>query len=215
MSHVVTMNATEACKRVHELLETLPKRDASLEHLPSSGIYFFYEVGEHCPPTGQLRIVRVGTHGAGRTLKRRLRDHYYGNREGSVFRKHLGTALLKRADASDVQIRWWRRKRKGNARWTQFTKVEDEVDDIIRSTFFFRVIPMDRVQERKWFEEKLIATIAACPVCQASSTWLGRFAWSEKVRRSGLWNSQFIDSPARLTANDLLRLKQLAQTNAS
>lgn len=215
MSHVVTMNATEACKQIHELLETLPKRDASLEHLPSSGIYFFYEYGEHSLHTGKLRVVRVGTHGAGRTLKQRLRDHYQGNREGSVFRKHLGTALLKRACASDVQIREWRRKRKDNTRWTQFTKVENEVDNIIRSTFFFRVMPMDRVQERKRFEEKLIATSAACPVCQASSTWLGRFAWSEKVRHSGLWNSHFIDSPARLTANDLLRLKQLAQTNES
>jgi len=85
------MNDAEACMRVHELLENLPKLDESSDSLPSGGIYFFYEEGEYCLHTGRQRIVRVGTHGAGRTLKRRLRDHYNGNRKGSVFRKHIGT----------------------------------------------------------------------------------------------------------------------------
>ena len=81
---------------------------------------------------------------------------------------------------------------------------------MLRSRFFFRVIGVDSVEERKVFEEKIIATIAACPVCRPSEKWLGNFAWSEKVRRSGLWNSNFVDSTARLTEEDLTRLEQLA-----
>ena len=67
------------------------------------------------------------------------------------------------------------------------------------------------MEERKEFEEKLIATLSTCPICRSSETWLGRFAWSEKVRKSGLWNNNFVDSPARLTENDLARLEQLAK----
>lgn len=105
----------------------------------------------------------------------------------------------------------WRRRRKGYALWKRFKETEREVDEVIKSKFFFRVIPVDSVDERRAFEEKLIATIAACPVCRPSHSWLGRFAWSEKVRRSGLWNSNFVDSPARLTEKALARLEQLAR----
>jgi hypothetical protein len=83
------MDVTEACKRIHEILEGLPKWYEPLNNLPKNGIYFFHEESEITPHIGKLRIVRVGTHGASRTLKQRLKNHYNGNREGSIFRKHI------------------------------------------------------------------------------------------------------------------------------
>jgi len=77
------------------LLESLPVRREPAVTLPTSGIYFFYEAGEYTSHTHSFRIVRVGTHGAGRTLRQRLNDHYSGNREGSIFRKYLGGAKQK------------------------------------------------------------------------------------------------------------------------
>lgn len=68
---------------------------------------------------------------------------------------------------------------------------------------------MDRPEERKLFEEKLIANLAACPDCRPSKEWLGRFAWNEKVRRSGLWNNNFVDSLNKMTGEDLERFEQL------
>lgn len=202
------MQVEKACGRLHEMLESLTRWFKPSVNLPSTGIYFFYEEGETSPHTGKQRIVRVGTHGASRILKRRLRDHYNGNREGSVFRKHLGTALLRRGGASESQIREWRRGRRSRF-WNEFEKQEREVDEVIRSKFFFRVIRVADVKERRVFEEKAIATLSACSVCRPSERWLGHYAWSEKVRRSGLWNSDFVDSPARLTEKDLVKPKRL------
>jgi hypothetical protein len=117
--------------------------------------------------------------------------------------------LLKLAGADEDRIREWRRGRKSKF-WGEFEEIEKEVSEVLRSKFFFRVIPTNSAEERKEFEEKIIATISACPVCKPSEKWLGNFAWSEKVRRSGLWNSNFVDSFKRLTEEDLMRLKQLA-----
>lgn len=59
----------------------------------------------------------------------------------------------------------------------------------------FRCVQIADQQERNEFEKLLIATIAACKVCQPSPQWLGRFAYSEDVRRTGLWNSDHVSGP--------------------
>src|SRR5262245_23190275 len=70
---------------------------------PNRGIYFFFEPGEFRVEPDALRIVRVGTHavgaGAKSTLWGRLRAHRGGkdgggNHRGSIFRLHVGAALL-------------------------------------------------------------------------------------------------------------------------
>jgi hypothetical protein len=201
------------------MLEALQEWFEPSKNLPELGIYFFYEQGEITAHSGRPRIVRVGTHGtrAGkrvRTLRQRLRDHYKGNREGSVFRKHLGSALLKAAGESDERVKEWWKKRK-SLLWKEFAGTEADVSKTLRSKFFFRVIQVDSKEERKVFEEKIIATLASCSVCKPSRNWLGRFAWSEKVRVSGLWNSDYVDSSNRLTEKDLQRIEELVSTNMS
>ena len=198
----------EICGQIYEALETLPKYREPSTNLPHNGIYFFYEEGEVCSHTGKPRIVRVGIHGERATLWKRLRQHYSLNREGSVFRKHLCTALLKKRGFEDNQIIEWKKGRKSK-RWSNFKDIEDEISWLLRSKFFFRVVVVDSVDERRAFEEKLIANLAACPWCRPSEGWLSRFAWSEKVRRSGLWNSNYVDSENLMDSNNLERLKQL------
>ncbi len=75
---------------------------------PKRGVYFFFEPFEERTTSGSgLRVTRVGTHGlkAGSrsTLWKRLRQHRGtlrgkyaggGNHRGSVFRLHVGTALI-------------------------------------------------------------------------------------------------------------------------
>ncbi len=53
------------------LLESLPVWRELAVTLPRSGIYFFYEAGEYTSHIDGFRIIRVGTHGAGRTLRQR------------------------------------------------------------------------------------------------------------------------------------------------
>lgn len=204
------MDAFEACKQIHSALENLTKYHEPSTELPQTGIYFFYERGELCSHTQKPRVVRMGIHGERATLRERLRQHYSLNREGSVFRKHLGSSLLKKKGFPDDQITEWRKGRK-SPRWSAFKDTENEVSRLLRSSFFFRVVTVDDVEERGILEEKVIASLAACSQCKPSEGWLGRFAWSEKIRRSGLWNSNYVDSENRMDASDLERLNQLVR----
>jgi hypothetical protein len=72
---------------------------------PGKGVYFFFETGEIRRESGiGPRVVRVGTHALASssraTLRQRLFQHRGnagdrgGNHRGSVFRKHVGFALL-------------------------------------------------------------------------------------------------------------------------
>ena len=80
---------------------------------PPQGVYFFFEPGEMREDGRTPRVVRVGTHavseGSKTTLWQRLSQHKGyeqgryaggGNHRGSVFRFHVGAALLAAADCA-------------------------------------------------------------------------------------------------------------------
>jgi len=87
---------------------------------PSQGVYFFFEPGEMREDGRTPRAVRVGTHavseGSKTTLWQRLSQHKGyergryaggGNHRGSVFRLHVGTALLATGDyPQEVRSTW-------------------------------------------------------------------------------------------------------------
>lgn len=75
---------------------------------PKQGVYFFFERGE-TRKTGELRVVRVGTHAVSQNSKTRLWDRLRthrgtlsgkyrggGNHRASVFRKLVGSAIIQR-----------------------------------------------------------------------------------------------------------------------
>src|SRR5262249_58657203 len=80
--------------------------------------------------------------------------------------------------------------------------------ELLPSAFTFRCVRVDDRAERNNFEKWLIATMAACPVCRPSDGWLGRYAYPDLVRSSGLWNVQYIgEQPA--TDRELRRFEEL------
>lgn len=92
--------------RFYELLDQLAARVGGARLLrdcdgrmgwPKRGVYFFFERGEF-RRNGRPRVVRVGTHGVAQSVKStlwgRLRTHRSGNQGSSVFRRHVGSALM-------------------------------------------------------------------------------------------------------------------------
>ena len=100
------------CDWLHRSLDSLPlfSYPFDLEALPINGIYFFYEKGECCShERTKPRIVRVGTHRDG-NFRSRIGEHFLlderkmaftrdqpAPHERSIFRKHIGRALLNKA----------------------------------------------------------------------------------------------------------------------
>ena len=87
-------------------------------HWPQRGVYFFFEPGEMSTHSGEgPRVVRVGTHalkeGGQAKLWGRLKQHQGnikgggGNHRGSVFRLHVGTALIQRDAWSQATAGVW------------------------------------------------------------------------------------------------------------
>ena len=83
---------------------------------PARGVYFFFEPGE-VRRDGSPRVTRVGTHALtatskatlwGRLAQHRGRADGGGNHRGSIFRRHVGAALLARdGDPSGTAAATW------------------------------------------------------------------------------------------------------------
>lgn len=190
-----TLNEAPLTERVHQLALALPRhRYPWLKgSRPSSGIYFFFERGE----TGSLggvqveRIVRVGTHLQDGNFPKRIRQHYGlvrslgGNKNGSVFRRHVGGALLVKTSPHDRRIDEWMKQ--GGA---SYPEIEQSVSQTLRERFSFSCFAVPRKDDRLLLERGLIALLAQHPIALPSSTWLGRCAISPLIRSTGLWNTQ-------------------------
>ncbi|MBF0185927.1 MAG: hypothetical protein HQM06_16280 [Magnetococcales bacterium] len=198
------------------LLESLPNQGVQLSQLPSSknipfqGVYFFREPGElvfkEIP-----RIVRVGTHaissGSKSSLHERLKAHLgsktgSGNHRGSVFRKHLGHALLQKEQYSiptwgvgsskPLELKVDPMAQKAEAIW------EKKVSDHIGAMTILWIDVQDEPSTesmRAFIELNAIALLSnhCTPVVSASETWLGRHSICKEIRESMLWNSEHVD----------------------
>lgn len=177
---------------------------------PNRGIYFFFEKDE-CRENGNLRVVRVGTHalkkGSKTTLWNRLRQHRGnlkgnnpggGNHRGSIFRLHVGTAIISK---EKLDISTWSL---GNNANSEITSNEYELEYIVSShiramPFIWLKIDDDSGPEsdRGFIEKNSIALLSNYKqvnnIDPASPSWLGRYAWNDKVRLSGLWNVEHVD----------------------
>ena len=210
--------AEELCRQIHQMLESLPVlKDVS--SIPfESGLYFFYEDGETSAHGQSGRIVRIGNHPRSQnTLKRRLRMHYSGNKNSSAFRKLLGGAILRSRDPKHPCLQ----PAPGQGHWEKqemptcekCRPIEAEVSQMLRTRFRFRCVEVKAIDERNSLEKKLIATISLCHVCKPTGDWLGGYAYSTKVRESGLWNSDNVfDKRLLLDGLDLDRLQELVSS---
>lgn len=197
---------------LYTLLQPLPRFNHLTPRnlLPPNGIYIFFENQETIGTTD--RIVRVGTQKKDGRFKNRIRQHYgyvnslKGNKNGSIFRKHLGGALLRKDNPSDPRLKDWL-KQDGPT----FIEVEENVSRVLRGDFTFSCFTVDSPEERLSLEKGLIALLAQFPLGEPSATWLGSYASSEDIRRCGLWNTQHINAQP-LTLEEFQRVEQLVNT---
>ncbi|MQL50845.1 hypothetical protein GFC01_00840 [Desulfofundulus thermobenzoicus] len=171
---------------------------------PRRGVYFFFEPGENRCSGAGLRVVRVGTHavssGSGTTLWDRLRTHRGvlgggGNHRASIFRLHVGTALLARGDYPDaVRLSWGR----GSSAPKEVRRAEHglecAVSEYIGKMPFLWLKVDDEpgpASMRKYIERNAVALLSAASrlrIDLPSEGWLGHSSRHEAVRVSGLWN---------------------------
>ena len=171
---------------------------------PQRGVYFFRETGENRSDTGVgPRIVRVGTHalrpGERTKIWDRLKGHKGtassggGSHRGSVFRKIVGTALIERDGYSCPSWGAPKADRKGEH------PLEKKVSAVIGAMPFLWLAVDDAPGPdscRGYIERNSIALLSnygKTPIDPPSPTWLGHYSDRERVRSSGLWNSNHVD----------------------
>ena len=209
------------CRWLHEQLErlSLTKYPFSPSQLPRNGIYFFYERGETWGHDGNKpRIIRIGTHKSN-NFRSRIKEHFLLDNKGmnfdpmkpapkdrSVFRKNIGRALLRKRNSN--YLRMWNidftprrnRERYGHLRDIEHEKeIERDITRILRNRFTFRFIIVENETRRigsRGLESRLIGTVSRCPLCKPTNNWLGDFSPKVKIRKSGLWQIQHLNSRA-------------------
>ncbi|WP_038382725.1 hypothetical protein [Bradyrhizobium elkanii] len=175
---------------------------------PRRGVYFFMEDGETRSDTGTgPRIVRVGTHAlkpeSATKLWTRLSQHRGGvrsdggNHRGSIFRLIVGTALMARdghvCDSWDVGS-----SASADIRAGEFALEFEVSRHICKMPFVWIEADDDPGPSslRGYIERNAIALLSNYgkeSVDPPSPGWLGRYCDRERVRRSGLWNSNHVD----------------------
>jgi hypothetical protein len=183
------------------------------------GVYFFFEPGELRTDSGNgARVVRIGTHalkvGSGTSLWNRLSQHRGmrgsggGNHRGSIFRLLVGVAIKGR-DKLERPHSWGiggdPGKAAGRVNLTRAEVLRDEqplesaVSVYIRAMPFLWVAVDDRPgpgSDRGVIERNsigLLSNYVRTPLDRASKQWLGGYCNRDRIRGSGLWNSNHVD----------------------
>jgi len=211
----------QSLDRFYHLLDTLSEklggprrlRDCSgRDGWPERGVYFFFEEGEMREDGQSPRVVRVGTHalsGSSRsTVWKRLAQHRGtlsgswaggGNHRCSIFRHHVGTALLARDGYPEEVCRAWASARADRRiRDIEYPLERAVSEHIGRMPFLWLAVsdPAGRESHRGYLEANAIGLLSNCgryPMHPPSPDWLGRWAESPRVRESGLWNVSHVD----------------------
>ncbi len=116
----------------------------------------------------------------------------------SVFRRHVGTALIRRDGLSGGLLESWASKSRDPG-WAQ---AEDQLErDVSRHIcsmpFLWLAVPShpDGSSDRGRIERNSIALLSclAGGPDHPSASWLGHHATSTRILQSGLWNSNHVD----------------------
>ncbi len=206
--------------RFYEILATLREKIGNLclkdcdgrMDWPRQGLYFFFEPGEYRRDEGIPRVVRVGTHAVSArsktTLWNRLSTHRGtvktggGNHRGSIFRLHVGGALLHRGGSIQLSPNTWGQ---GSSAPKEIREVEHPVEQAVsgyirRMPFLFvRAEDAAGTSSVRAIIERNSIKLLSCSSAtgesadRASSTWLGHYCPHDVVRESSLWNVRETD----------------------
>jgi hypothetical protein len=176
---------------------------------PERGIYFFFEDGEFREDGLSLRVVRVGTHAVSENSKTklwtRLRSHRGnrsggGNHRGSIFRLRLGEALMQRAQFPDgIRDSWSEGRDAVKEIRLAEAPLELAVSEYIgRMPFLWLAVDDTPGPQsvRSYLEQNsigLLSNFEKTPLDPPSPNWLGELSAEQKIRESGLWNSDYTD----------------------
>ena len=174
---------------------------------PARGVYFFVDPSEPSPvPDLPGRLVRVGTHalntGSASTLWGRLAQHRgqengSGNHRGSVFREHVGGALIAR---DGIELATWG---VGASAGREVRATEREHEERVTRYLADLLVTYVPVLDdpgpnsmRGFVERNAIGMLSDRRLGSAATAgWLGRHAPAKAVRESGLWNVRHIGDP--------------------
>jgi len=175
---------------------------------PGRGVYFFREAGERRSDSGKgPRVVRVGTHALKENsqtkLWTRLSQHRgspssgLGNHRGSIFRLIVGTAILNRGGLAHSS--WGVGSNAPSSVRALETDLEQQVSAHIGGMEIICLAVPDAPEPqslRGSIERGSIALLSNFgrePLDAPSDLWLGFDCDRERVRKSGLWNSNHVD----------------------
>jgi hypothetical protein len=195
-----------------QVLESLPGQGGQLAEYagssgwPDRGVYFFREPGELRRDGSTQRIVRVGTHAVSANARSRLwgrlRAHRGGrdgggNHRGSIFRLHVGVALLAKA-GSAVTLPTWSIGQSAKRDIRDGERAHERaVSDVIgRMSVLWVDVPDEPGpgSARAGIERNAIALLSnrLSPLDPPGSDWLGRHSVRKEIRESGLWNLKHV-----------------------
>jgi hypothetical protein len=161
------------------------------------------------------RIVRVGTHKADKRLLVRLKNHLRGkNKNGSIFRKNIGRAMLNRDNHPYLKTWNIKMNKKGN-RPQEYDeafaeKLEDQITQYLQEHMSFTCLPVATKDMRLRLEEGIIATLNQTDDFISSEDWYGRFSPIQGIAQSGLWLRQGLDGTP-ISMEEFELIKSLAE----
>ena len=174
---------------------------------PRRGVYFFFEPGElrSSDPTVP-RVVRVGTHAvgasSGSTLWSRLHTHRggadgRGYHRGSVFRLHIGAALMRRENKQPLLTTWGQGSTASAEVRVAERELEQRVSRHIGSMSILWLAVEDTPgprSDRSYIERNTIALLSTAghQIDPPNKRWLGASSPHEVIRQGGLWNVQWV-----------------------
>lgn len=201
----------EMCLQMHKLISHLPVYSwETMDEIPFlNGIYFVFEKGETYH--GLDRIVRVGINKEPDRLKKRLKNHFSSKSHGSsIFIKNIGRAYLNQAD--DDYLKIWNMKKPGTLQDLQKQNYyQEKASQYLKNNMTFTVIHIEDAAIRKRLEGAVISTLCYTDDFFPSKNWLGRFSPEEKIRNSGMWVAQGLNSEI-LTESEMTTLVKLAKS---
>ncbi|MCT9934530.1 hypothetical protein N5079_30425 [Planotetraspora sp. A-T 1434] len=202
--------------RFYALLDALAERTGGARRLrdcsaasgwPTHGVYFFFQDGETRADGNRPRVVRVGTHAliatSRSTLWARLAQHRGhvggtnpggGNHRGSVFRLHVGNALLATGGWPEEIAQSWPKIRATSQQRQAERPLELAVTAHIAAMPLLWLDVPDRAQ-RGTIEANAISLLSQRTggIDPPSPGWLGLHTANARVAGSGLWNSNHVN----------------------
>ena len=202
-------------KRLYNRLVYLSKETGGIHLLkdcsgkmywPKKGVYFIMDFSECSIVSGSIpKIIRVGTHAVSKNSKSilwgRLKTHKGinnggGNHRSSVFRLHIGNALIKK---NNLECNTWGLDQNATETVRKNERpIEQLVSDYIGK---LGVIVLDVDDEssprsdRAYLEKNSIALLSAINYSFefTSNNWLGKYSIKKEIIESSLWNINYVE----------------------